>query len=263
MTPRIPSITKKKQRKRRFLLVTLAVLLVIAVLSALALTVFRPQAVALYRELRNFLFVRPDSAYRQYEDPNGRTVIWLDAGHGGSDPGAVSPFLEDETEATVNARLTQLVKAALERYGYTVRLTHEDGTPTEENGQYSIPFRYGQVNADPEADLFVWIHSNSYTDPTVSGGRIYYVPDRSPYNHYYAEAVADGIEEAHDGERPTLYPMKVTQTYEMLREIAVPAFLIETLFVSNASDAAKLLDPAWLQREAEGIALGIHHFVAG
>ena len=263
MTPRIPQITKKKRRKKILLSVGILLLLLIAAASALALTVFRSQTVALYREIRNFFYVRPDSAYRQYDDPDGRTVIWLDAGHGGSDPGAVSPFLGTETEATVNARLTALVKTELERYGYTVRLTWEAGTPTDENGQYPISYRYGRVNADPEADLFVWIHSNSYTDPTVSGGRIYYVPDRSPYNHYYANAVADGIEEAHGGERPSLYPMAADATYEMLREIAVPAFLIETLFVSNEGDAAKLLDPVWLKTEAEGIALGIHQFITG
>jgi len=262
MKPRIPVITKKRRKKKILLLILLTAVLLVALSLALALTVFRPQAAALYQEIRNFFLVRPDSAYRQYEDTDGKMVIWLDAGHGGTDPGAVSPFLQGETEASINYRLTRLVKRELEALGYIVRLGWDDDSPTE-NGQYPLAYRLDRINADPDADFVIWIHCNSFTDPSVSGGRIYYLPETSRYTHYLCEAVADGIEKAHAGERPRLYPLTQETAYKMLKGVSVPSFLIETLFVSHEGDAAKLLDPVWLETEAKGLADGIRAFVEG
>ena len=262
MKLRVPNVTKKRRKKKILLLGLLTATLLIALALTLALTVFRPQAVALYYEIRSFFLVRPDSAYRHYEDTDGKIVIWLDAGHGGTDPGAVSAFLNGETEASINYRLTRLVKRELEALGYTVRLGWDDDSPTE-NGQYPLAYRLDRINADPEADFVIWIHCNSFTDPTVSGGRIYYLPETSRYTHYLCESVADRIEEAHAGERPRLYPLTNETAYKMLKGVSVPSFLIETLFVSHEGDAAKLLDPEWLETEARGIAAGIRAFVDG
>jgi len=42
----------------------------------------------------------------------------------------------------------------------------------------------------------------------------------------------------------------------------VPAILVEQAFMSNPSDEARMLDPAYQQRQAEAIVEGLEQFIA-
>ena len=250
-----------KRKAKTALTVLLCLLLAGIVAAGVALTFFRPQLKSIYYKMREAFLSQPAPAYRQYEDPDGKIVIWLDPGHGGADPGAVSPFLGEETEATINYRLSLLVKERLEAYGYTVKLAWDENTPPAEDGTYPYQDRIARANADPEADFYICLHGNSYTDPAVSGARLYYYPDPNPYTHPLASAVAKAIGQAHGEDAPRLFPQTEENAFYVLRHATMPAFLLETLFVSNESDAAKLLDPAWLATEADGIAAGLKAFI--
>lgn len=55
----------------------------------------------------------------------GRTIV-LDPGHGGSDPGSVSPIMPEVTDADVGYDVAVKLRAMLEQAGATVILTRED-----------------------------------------------------------------------------------------------------------------------------------------
>lgn len=254
--------TSKGKRAKTLLTVLLALLLAGCVAAGVGLVFFRPQLKQLYRSIREVFLSAPDPAYRYYEDTDGKIVIWLDPGHGGADPGAVSPFLGEETEASINYRLSRLVKARLEAKGYTVKLAWDENTPPAADGTYPYQDRIARANADPEADFYVCLHGNSFTDPSVSGARLYYCFADDPYTYSLAYQVAKAIGEAHGGkDTPRLFPQTEEDAFYVLRHATMPAFLLETLFVSNEGDAAKLLDPAWLATEADGIVAGIVRFI--
>lgn len=259
MKKRSPHPSRKTGK--RLLTVLLCLLLAGGAIAGIGFTFFRPQLKALYRNMKEMLLASPDPAYRRYEDTDGKIVIWLDPGHGGTDPGAVSPFLGEETEATINYRLSRLVAERLEACGYIVKLTWDETTTPSADGQYPYPDRIARANADPEADFYVCLHGNSFTDPSVNGARLYYYPDSHPYTYYFARSVAEGIGKAHGEEAPRLYPQTEADAFYVLRHAAMPAFLLETLFVSNEEDAKKLLDPLWLAIEADGIVAGIQAFI--
>jgi len=253
---------KPMKKKTKALLITLLCLLLAGgALAGVGLTFFRPQIRALYDKLQEVFLSSPDPAYQHYRDEDGKIVIWLDPGHGGTDPGAVSPFLGEETEASINYRLSRLVKERLEVYGYTVKLAWDEAMPPAEDGTYPYQDRISRANADPEADFYVCLHSNSYTDPSVSGARLYYYPAPDPYTDPLARAVAKAIGEAHGEDAPRLFRQTEENAFYVLRHATMPAFLLETLFVSNQADAEKLLDPVWLATEADGIAKGLKSFI--
>lgn len=248
-------------RLKQAVLILLCLLIAGALAAGVALLAFRPQLTDLYYRLRQAQLMRTDPAYRQYRDTDGNTVIWLDPGHGGTDPGATSSFLGEETEASVNLRLSLLVKERLEAYGYTVRMAWTEADPPAADGSYPYPDRIARANADPEADLYVCLHCNSFSDPSVSGARLYYFPDPDPYTHPLAVSVATAIGQAHGETAPRLFPQTADNAFYVLRHATMPAFLLETLFVSHPGDAAKLLDPTWLETEADGIAAGLRAFI--
>ena len=251
----------KKKKKTAILIAIGAILLTFGFAAFIGLHFFRPQLVSLYHRIREYTLVRKDSEYSHYRDADGNIVIWLDPGHGGTDPGATSDFLGEETESSINYRLCLLLKDELTQYGYTVKLTRDENSLPSENGQYPYSERYDAITSDPEADLYISIHCNSYTDSSVGGSRLYYYAEASGYNPYLAAAIADGIEDSHSEDRPRLYPLSDTTGFASYKKSALPSILLETLFVSNEKDAEKLLDPEWLAAEAKGIAAGIHHFI--
>ena len=250
----------KSSVKKTGMIILAAIAAAAAVCAALGLTVFRPQLKSVIRAASDAV---SEIRYRKYlscPDTDGKTVIRIDPGHGGSDPGATSGFLGDVTESDINYRLAHLVGDRLEQYGMTIIYTWDESTEPSENGDYPYQKRSEEANADPETDLYVSIHCNSFTDPSVSSSRIYYCPDVSPYSYGLAKSVSDGIGEVHDF-APKLYPMKYENAFWVIKYTKAPSVLLETLFVSNRGDAERLLDESWLSAEADGIAAGIRNFI--
>lgn len=94
-----------------------------------------------------------DPPIRGSSDPN-RPLVVIDAGHGGRDPGAVSP-LGGIQEKAVTLALARSVADALIRSGrLRVALTREDDRFVELRERYEIARRLG-------ADLFVSIHADA------------------------------------------------------------------------------------------------------
>ncbi len=250
-----------KRKKFLPLLILSAALLLLVLSLAVGLAFFRPQMASLYRRVTSALAPRPSSSFKTYRDSDGKTVIWLDPGHGGADPGSISAFLGEETESTVNLKLCLLLREELISYGYTVKLTREENSVPDENGKFPYAKRYEEITSDNEADLYISIHCNSFDDPSVSGSRLYYYKDATDYNYYLASAVKKEIEALHKEDGPRLFPITEETSFASFRSSSLPSFLLETLFVSNEEDAGKLLDEEWLREEAKGIAAGIHRFV--
>lgn len=246
---------------KRIKLIIIAATMAVVAAVVLGLTVFRPQVGRAVRAVSNAVSELKYRKYSHYCDSDGKLVIRLDPGHGGSDPGATSEFLGEITESDINYRLAHLVGDRLEQYGAVVIYTWDESTEPSENGDYPYQKRSEEANADPETDLYISIHCNSFTDPSVSGSRIYFCPEVSPYSHGLASSISDGVGSVHDY-APRLYPMKFDEAFWVIKKTKAPSVLLETLFVSNKEDAERLLDDEWLTKEADGIAAGIWNFVS-
>lgn len=177
-------------------------------------------------------------------------VVVLDAGHGGSDPGAVANGI---VEKTVNLKIAQYCKAELEEYsGIIVHMTRNDDT------YLSLAAR-AQVAIDKKADVFVSLHNNSNASSVPYGSNVYY-----PNSNYNANCgatgqalaqviltkltelgLANGGIHIRNSENGTKYPDGSLADYygviKRCKENGIPGLIVEHAFLSNASDAKNYL----------------------
>jgi len=192
-------------------------------------------------------------------------VIFLDAGHGGKDPGAVHKGRNgkvDLIEKDVNLDIAKRVGQLLQDRGFTVvyaretdtLLTSFDGADDRTNRRNEIQARVDKAN-NAHADLYISIHFNSYNDPTVSGTEVYYCADRpfAAKSKRLAElvlqnilrelagigykAVNRGVRDDY-GVRP--WPHFFALGPSLDRPSQMPGVVVEALFLSNDAEAALL-----------------------
>jgi N-acetylmuramoyl-L-alanine amidase len=197
--------------------------------------------------------------------PTNPKLIVLDPGHGGTDRGSMHGDLQ---EAVLNLDMAERVQAILIARGWQVRMTrttdHDvDATPAstqaairighDNTDAYALQARDDIAN-EAGARLFVSIHCNAYINSGPNGATVYYSkPSDQPLAQIMDRDIAmsslgvkdDGIVKSH------LY---------VTLHASMPAILIETAFLSNPSDYAKLASSAWRQQMAEAIADGIDRY---
>ncbi|MGN0967636.1 MAG: N-acetylmuramoyl-L-alanine amidase [Oscillospiraceae bacterium] len=181
-------------------------------------------------------------------DPQKKTVV-LDAGHGGSQTGAVYSGVN---EKDINLAVAQKVEAILLRHGYNVVMTR---TADSTVGLYD---RADIANA-VKADVFVSIHSNAAVNsPNYTGIYTYYHPS-SRRGARLAQAIQEpicwitgavdrGIKDA---------------DFVVLRETDMCAVLVEMGFMTNSGELQRLITPSYQDKLAAGIAEGIVAYLNG
>lgn len=152
-------------------------------------------------------------------------LIALDAGHGGSDPGAVYNGRQEKDD---NLRLAMEVGRILENAGVDVVYTREDDI-------YETPFKKATDANASGADYFISFHRNSGENPNTASGvqnLIYSKGGRSEQvaEDIQSELVNLGFRDLGIVERPNLVVLRRTQ---------MPAVLIETGFINNTADNDK------------------------
>ncbi len=195
-----------------------------------------------------------------------RTVV-LDAGHGGHDNGAQSPFgYEKEFTLDTVRRLRKRLEAA----GLRVVQTRNRDVFIE------LEARPRLANKTPNS-IFVSIHYNSADwKPAACGLETYAISplgappsgqdavmarDRQPERGHALEPVdftlANTVQHALMGRLRSEDRGVKRARFVVLREAATPAILIEGGFLTNPGDAAKIASPAWRESYAAAIAAGI------
>ncbi|WP_347272065.1 N-acetylmuramoyl-L-alanine amidase [Sphingomonas sp. CARO-RG-8B-R24-01] len=103
---------------------------------------------------------------RIYGDDPRRPLVVIDAGHGGVDPGAISP-IDGRREKDVTLRIARAIRDELVRAGRVrVALTRDDDRFLVLRDRYGIARRLG-------GDLFLSIHCDSVGAGSASGASVY------------------------------------------------------------------------------------------
>lgn len=166
-----------------------------------------------------------DSVYKN-------TLIVLDAGHGGKDPGAISPtygLLEKDVVLDVTKKLAKM----LEREGFKVYLTRD-------SDNYVGLYNRAEIANELGADAFVSIHANAIGRTSVSGVEVLYCPDSTgrdsmSFARVMQDAIVSELGSVNRGivSRPNLV---------VIRETKMPAVLAEIGFLTNVEKEEKLLN---------------------
>jgi N-acetylmuramoyl-L-alanine amidase len=175
--------------------------------------------------------------------------IMLDAGHGGTDPGAVGNGLQEkETNLSIILKINAILKNEYENV--------ETNLTRETDVFLSLGERTSKAN-DWKADCFVSVHSNASTNNSVRGFETYIYPitdDRTKtFQNVMHREIIKQIPDVRDiGQK--------TANFHVLRETNMVAILTENLFISNSADAALLKDDSFLNKIARGHVNGLAAF---
>ena len=190
-------------------------------------------------------------------------VVYLDAGHGGYDPGA-SYFGISEKSLTL--AIQSRVKDKLEAEGYQVVTTRTSDTYVD------LTDRSRAANAS-ESDIFVSIHINASGSSAAQGIETYYYQPYAEYPSrinatYHAnptrlsmsDTLANAIQSSLINATGAQNQGVKRQTFAVLRETTAPAVLLELGFLSNPQEAARLNTSAYQETLANAIVAGIKRY---
>jgi N-acetylmuramoyl-L-alanine amidase len=210
--------------------------------------------------------------------------VVLDAGHGGTDPGASAASLLSEKDVTLD--IERRLHALLTKNGFEVVTTRQD--------DHLIPLRErARIANTSDSDIFVSIHVNSVRNPTSHGVETYYLgPTNDPSltrlaadenrasgysvadlrklldgvyadarrdeSHRLAEAVQKKLYDGVRADDPGVKNWGVKRApFIVLVATEMPAILAEVGCLSNDAEAEKLKQPEYRQRIAESLLSGI------
>ena len=190
-------------------------------------------------------------------------IVYLDAGHGGYDPGA-SYFGISEKSLTL--AIQSRVKAKLEAEGYQVVTTRTNDSFVD------LTDRSRAANAS-ESDIFVSIHINAAGSSDVQGIETYYYQPYAEYPSrinaaYHAnptrlsmsDTLANAIQSSLINATGAQNQGVKRRTFAVLRETTAPAVLLELGFLSNPQEAARLTTSAYQETLANAIVAGIKRY---
>lgn len=228
-----------------------------------------------------------------YRDANRNVIIAIDAGHGGEDPGASGVRRTQEKTVVLQVAL-ELKKQIDATPGMTAILTRKGDYYLPHRKRFELARK-------ARADLFLSIHADAYKNPRVYGGSVYVLSQKgasSEAARWIAdkENEADliggvSLDDKDDMLASVLLDLSQTATmgssnhvagtilanmkkmgkthkknvehanFLVLKSPDVPSVLIETAFISNPQDEARLKNQDYRRKLALAITRGIQqHF---
>jgi N-acetylmuramoyl-L-alanine amidase len=183
----------------------------------------------------------------------GSTLVVVDAGHGGVDPGALAAGGREEKH--INLAVARGLAAALAARGITVRLTRgADAAITGGSSTRELEARAQYANR-LGATLLVSVHSNTEPTGTVVGPIVYYRAGSS-----VAQLLATDLEAALAA--ATGYAHRPRPAHHLLlMQADMPAVTVELGFLSTPQDLRRLASPAWQARLARALAAGVLRYL--
>lgn len=175
-----------------------------------------------------------------------RTVVVIDPGHGGKDPGAIG--IRGLQEKNVILPISKKIAALLEQQGIQVVMTRDS--------DYFVDLGPRPVIADrANAKVFVSIHANSMpaNRSDINGLETYYYDTGQRLARTIHNSILGSIDVRDRGVRKA--------RFYVLRKSTMPSVLVEVGFVTGAIDSPRLGTTAYQNQMAEAIARGILQYL--
>jgi len=220
----------------------------------------------------------------------GVGTIVIDAGHGGKDPGALSPGGGQEKDVVLDIakRLRTILQKRLKFKVITTRDT-DRFIPLEE--------RTGIANTK-KADLFISIHANASHNRKAHGVSTYFLNLSTDKQAMELAALENSTSTKNIGQLQSILNDlmqnskikessrlagcvqgalvgKLRKSYSKVSNLGVkqapfyvligaqmPSILVEVSFISNKMESRRLASPAYRQKIAEGLADGVQKYIS-
>jgi N-acetylmuramoyl-L-alanine amidase len=225
---------------------------------------------------------------------NRLTVVAIDPGHGGEDPGAIGPSGLKEKDVVLQVAL--LLRDRLNsRPGMRAMLTRD--------ADFFVPLKDRVAKARRvQADLFVSIHADAFLNPEARGASVFALSQggatsaaarwmaqkenaadvvggvnaatkdtqvlRTLLDMSTTAQIKDSLRVGNEvlsriGKVGRLHKRHVEQAgFAVLKAPDIPSILVETAFISNPDEEDKLRDPDYQKRLVEALYTGIERYFA-
>lgn len=170
----------------------------------------------------------------------GKHIVVIDAGHGGSDYGAIR---EGINEKDINLDVATMVNEILTKAGVTTIMTRDS------DEFISLADRV-DISTRNEAELFVSIHVNASVKPEINGLETHYYNDNSVD---FANTVHSNLINTVNKKDRGVFKSK----FYVINHNTMPAILVEIGFISNSAERNELITHDRKQKTAQAIAQGI------
>lgn len=190
----------------------------------------------------------------------GRIII-IDPGHGGEDPGKVSP--SGVYEKDINLAVAKKLYTLLNDGGAQVFMTREDDKALS-NGENTVKQRKMsdlqnrvELSRSSQADLYIALHCNSFPQGKWNGAQTFYaasVPGSKELAEYVQEELVSYL--GNTSRKP-----KKDSTSLIFKESIIPIVNIEMGFLSNPQEEKLLQESAYQDKVVWSIYSGIVRYL--
>lgn len=176
-------------------------------------------------------------------------LIYLDAGHGGKDSGAIGNGLK-EKDVTLN--ICKRIEKGLKAYDCDVMMsrTADDYLTLDQR-----TIKANQANAD----ILISVHINAATQASGKGFESFIYSHSGSSTQAFQNVMHQEILKSLGSN--IIDRGKKRKSLHMVRESKMKAILTENLFISNPTEAALLKNGEYLQRIANGHIMGLEKFL--
>ena len=221
-------------------------------------------------------------------------TIALDPGHGGEDPGATGA--RGSREKDIVLAIAKRLKSKIEEHPNMRVMLTRDG-----DFFVPLPTRVEKARK-VDADLFVSIHADAFVKPTARGSSVFVLSEKGASSsaarwladkENAADLIGGANSKGHDPQLASvLFDLSTTAQindslkvgkavlgeigginklhngaveragFAVLKAPDIPSILIETAFISNPEEEARLLDNAYQDQIADAIVKGIRRYFA-
>lgn len=170
--------------------------------------------------------------------------ICIDAGHGGSDPGAVNG---KKHEADATLAIAKKVGKKLQKQGFKIKYTRA-------TDKFVSLAQRCKISNEFKADAFVSIHLNAATNKDASGIETWRYTKVGSKTKELAENVQTELIAAIGAKNRGV---KTSSAFYVLKHTAASAILIEAGFISNDKECKKLFSNSYQNKIAGAIAKAV------
>ncbi|MGQ8871625.1 N-acetylmuramoyl-L-alanine amidase family protein [Paenibacillus sp. TSA_86.1] len=200
-------------------------------------------------------------AYRSSHHAFAAPTILLDVGHGGIDGGTSDAGV---LEKDINLAISQKLYLLLRSKGYAVIINRlGDYALSDENRWLNSRSRHVRdlaqrksLSEEVSTDIVVSIHANWSSRSATHGPVVLH--QREGRSYLLAQSIQDAMNRLCGTHREVVWG----KPFYMLNYVKQPAVIVETGFLSNAADRARINNPAEQKRIAQSIADGIIYYLS-
>jgi N-acetylmuramoyl-L-alanine amidase len=180
-----------------------------------------------------------------------KQLVMIDPGNGGKDPGYVASSGLRESDVSLSIALQ--TADILRQKGINTKLTR--------NGDYFVGLDDRvAMSRQAKANIFVSIHANDIDGrPEVRGLETYHHDTGAQLAQTLHHTILDEFR----GTEPPLVDRGIRKArFLILRKSVIPAAEVDTGYLTNSAESAKLADPQYQTKMAKAIAQGILRYLS-